>query len=535
MTIKIQNPILPGFNADPAICRVGDDYYIATSTFEWYPGVQISHSKDLKNWQVISRPLNRPEQLNMIGNPDSGGIWAPCLTHSDGQFWLIYTDVKRQNGTFKDTHNYLVTCDTIDGDWSDPIYLNSSGFDPSLFHDDDGKKWLVNMIWDYRPNNHSFGGILLQEYDHEQQKLVGPIDNIFKGSSQGLVEGPHVYKRNGYYYLFTAEGGTSYEHVETIARSRHLKGPYEMMPDVHLVTAKDHPENYLQRNGHGSFCDTPNGDFVFVHLCSRPLRNSGRSPMGRETSLQNMTWKNDWPMLSHGSVAPLTEVTLPIEKEFPFEPLPDRIEFNSQKLDLRLQWLRNPYPEEFIDLETRPGYLRLKGFESLGSVFRSSLVALRQTSFKYQATTEIDFNPADFLQLGGLVCYYNTHKYHYLYVSYDEETSRRRLGIMSCVAGATWDSEFPLYEELKNVEIPQTGNLFLRANIDHHVLYFSWSADGESWNKIDARLDASVLSDEAGTGEGSNFTGAFAGVCCQDLSGQQRAADFKYFEYSNDK
>ena len=249
MTLTIQNPILPGFNADPAICRVGEDYYIATSTFEWYPGVQISHSKDLKNWRVISRPLNRPAQLNMLGNPDSCGIWAPCLTYSDGLFWLIYTDVKRLNGNFKDSHNYLVTCDTIDGDWSDPVFLNSSGFDPSLFHDDDGRKWLVNMIWDYRHTNHRFGGILLQEYDAQKKKLIGPIDNIFKGSSHGLVEGPHLYKHNGYYYLFTAEGGTSYEHVETIARSRQLKGPYELMPSNHLVTAKDHPNNYLQRAG----------------------------------------------------------------------------------------------------------------------------------------------------------------------------------------------------------------------------------------------------------------------------------------------
>jgi xylan 1,4-beta-xylosidase len=469
----------------------------------------------------------------MLGNPDSCGIWAPCLTYNDGQFWLIYTDVKRQNGNFKDSHNYLVTCESIDGDWSDPVFLNSSGFDPSLFHDDDGRKWLVNMVWDYRNNNHRFGGILLQEYDHEQKKLVGPIDNIFAGSAHGLVEGPHIYKRNGYYYLFTAEGGTSYEHVETIARSRDLKGPYDIMPGTHLVTAKDHPDNYLQRNGHGSFCDTPDGDFVFVHLCSRPMRNSGRSPMGRETSLQIMTWKDDWPMLSHGSVAPLTEVELPISEERSFEPLADRIEFDSGDLDLRFQWLRNPFPDEFIDLNSRPGYLRLKGYESLGSLFRTSLVALRQTNFTYRATTEIEFQPTDFQQQAGLTCYYNTHKYHYLYISFDEVENRRHLAIMSCVAGPTWDSEFPMYEDIKKIDIPQQGAIQLRAEIDHAVLYFSWSADGVTWYKIPARLDASVLSDEAGTGEGSNFTGAFVGVSCQDLAGQKRSADFKFFEYRN--
>ena len=134
----ITNPILPGFNPDPSICRVGEDYYIATSTFEWYPGVQIHHSRDLVNWTLVKRPLDRASQLDMRGNPDSCGIWAPCLSHADGLFWLVYTDVKRYSG-FKDTHNYIVTAPSIDGPWSDPIHINSSGFDPSLFHDTDGR------------------------------------------------------------------------------------------------------------------------------------------------------------------------------------------------------------------------------------------------------------------------------------------------------------------------------------------------------------------------------------------------------------
>ena len=146
----IRNPILPGFNPDPSICRVGDDYYIATSTFEWYPGVQIHHSRDLVNWRLVTRPLDRAAQLDMRGNPDSGGVWAPCLSHADGRFWLVYTDVKRLDGNFKDAHNYIVTAPAIEGPWSDPTYVNSSGFDPSLFHDDDGRKWFVNMVWDHR-------------------------------------------------------------------------------------------------------------------------------------------------------------------------------------------------------------------------------------------------------------------------------------------------------------------------------------------------------------------------------------------------
>ena len=155
---QILNPILRGFNPDPSIIRVDEDYYIATSTFEWFPGVQIHHSRDLVNWQLLTRPLRRPGQLNMLGDPDSCGVWAPCLSYDKGLFYLIYTDVKRYGRTstggasggasLRDFHNYLVTSDRIDGDWSDPVYLNSSGFDPSLFHDDDGRKYLVPQLID---------------------------------------------------------------------------------------------------------------------------------------------------------------------------------------------------------------------------------------------------------------------------------------------------------------------------------------------------------------------------------------------------
>ena len=129
----IRNPILPGFNPDPSILRVGDDYYIATSTFEWYPGVQIHHSRDMANWELVTRPLTRKSQLDMRGDPDSCGVWAPCLSHDGEKFWLVYTDVKRKDGSFKDAHNYIVTASAIEGPWSDPVYVNSSGFDPSLF------------------------------------------------------------------------------------------------------------------------------------------------------------------------------------------------------------------------------------------------------------------------------------------------------------------------------------------------------------------------------------------------------------------
>ena len=221
----------------------------------------------------------------MRGDPDSCGIWAPCLTHADGLFHLIYTDVKRYGRTttagasgasLRDFHNYLVTSERIDGDWSDPIYLNSSGFDPSLFHDDDGRKYLVNMLWDHRPGQNRFAGIVLQEYSPAQRRLVGARHNIFKGTSLGLTEAPHLYKRDGWYYLITAEGGTAWGHAVTMARSRALLGPYELHPDVHILSARHRPDVALQRAGHADLVETQSGR----NLHGLSLRTAARATAG---------------------------------------------------------------------------------------------------------------------------------------------------------------------------------------------------------------------------------------------------------------
>jgi len=285
----VRNPILPGFNADPSVLRVGNDYYIATSTFEWFPGVQIHHSTDLANWELVTRPLSRKSQLDMRGDPDSCGVWAPCLTHDGSKFWLVYTDVKRKDGSFKDTPNYIVTADRIEGPWSDPIYINHSGFDPSLYHDDDGKKYFINMLQDHRRRKQFFVGIRMQEWDPETKKLVGPWKTIFPGSDLALVEGPHLYKRNGWYYLLTAEGGTAYEHACTLARSRDIWGPYELHPQKHIITSKDAPLASLQRAGHGDIVDTPDGKTYIVHLAGRPTTQFRRCVLGRECLFKRLT------------------------------------------------------------------------------------------------------------------------------------------------------------------------------------------------------------------------------------------------------
>jgi xylan 1,4-beta-xylosidase len=531
----IRNPILPGFNPDPSIVRVGDDYYIATSTFEWFPGVQIHHSRDLIHWRLVGRPLNRASQLNMLGDPDSCGVWAPCLTYADGLFWLIYTDVKRYGRTtqggsagasLRDTHNYLVTCPTIDGEWSDPVYLNSSGFDPSLFHDDDGRKYLVNMRWDHRPGFNRFSGIALQEYSPAEQALTGPIHMIFRGTSIGFTEGPHLYKRDGYYHLMTAEGGTGWGHAVTMARSRALTGPYELHPDVYVLTARHRPDVELQRAGHADLVETQSGETYLVHLCGRPLRNRGRCTLGRETAIQKMAWGDDgWLRTADGSGLPLSEVDAPGLPPHGFPPSPEREDFDSPLLPLDFQWLRTPWPEELFSLTERPGHLRLFGRETIGSLFRQSLVARRQQAHCYSAGTTMDFEPHGFAQMAGLVCYYNGSKFHYLYVSRDEELGKH-IRIMSCLPDQVQSDVFSA-----PVAIPVGEPVHLRVEVDFERLYFAFRIGDGPWNRMPGPLDASILSDEAAAPGTPNFTGAFVGVCCQDMAGTRCPADFDHFTY----
>lgn len=531
----ITNPILKGFNPDPSILRVGDDYYIATSTFEWYPGVQIHHSRDLVNWRLLTRPLRRPSQLDMLGDPDSCGIWAPCLSHDGEQFHLVYTDVKRYGRTsvggaagasLRDFHNYIVTCATIDGDWSDPVYVNSSGFDPSLFHDDDGRKWFINMLWDHRPGQNRFAGIVAQEYSAKERKLVGERVNIFKGTPLGLTEAPHLYKRGGFYYLLTAEGGTAWNHAVTMARSRALLGPYELHPDTYILSARGRPDAPLQRAGHADIVETQNGDTYMAYLCGRPLKNRGRCTLGRETAIQKMHWADDGWLYTDGEPGlPTLTTPAPALAAHPFPPVPEHDDFDAPQLAIDWQWLRTPYPETIFSLAARPGHLRLHGRESIGSLFTQALVARRQQAHCFSAETVMEFEPAHFQQAAGLVCYYGQNKFHYLHVSHDD-AGGKHIRVMSALPDAPVGDAFTA-----PIGIPSGQRIGLRVEVDAERLYFAYRLGDGAWQRLPEQFDASILSDEAQMPGSPNFTGAFVGMACQDMAGSGAAADFDHFTY----
>lgn len=518
----IRNPVLKGFNPDPSIVRVEDDYYIATSTFEWFPGVQIHHSRDLVNWELLTRPLNRVSQLDLTGVPDSGGIWAPCLSYSQGLFYLIYTNVKHWKcSPYKIAYNYLVTAESITGPWSEPVFLNSSGFDPSLFHDEDGRKWLLNMIWDHRKGHNPFAGILLQEFCPHTQSLIGPIKEIFKGTALGLVEGPHLYRKNGYYYLLTAEGGTQYTHACTLARSRSIDGPYELHPNPYLLTSIGKPEAELQKAGHGSLVETQNGEWYLAHLCGRPI-DGKHCILGRETALQKCVWREDgWPYLDQEDSAPKVTVTAPGLPPSSTAAKSWDGSFNRPELDIHFQSLRRPITEEWLSLTERPGFLRLHGQEPTISQFQQSLIARRVQAFVAEVSTRVEYQPENFQQMAGLIAYYDTTHHYYLRISHENSVGR-------CLNIIRTESEES--EELLDAEIPlpATGPVELRLSLNHTEIQFFYAVEDGNWREIGPALESKILSDDY---DHLGFTGAFVGICAQDISGTGKYADFQYFKY----
>lgn len=519
----ITNPVLRGFNPDASMLRVGDDYYISTSTFEWFPGVQIYHSRDLVNWRLAARPLDSSAMLDLRGVPSSGGIWAPALTYDNGTYYLMITIVMGRRGVYKDLHNYLLTAKDIQGPWSPPLHLNSSGFDPFLFHDEDGSKWLLNMRWDFRKGKNRFAGVVMQQFSPEEGKLLGPVRTIATGTSLGVTEGPFMFKRNGWYYLLLAEGGTGWNHAATLARSRSIEGPYEYDPEFPLITTVDVPDHPLQKTGHGAVVETQNGEWYLSFICARPLPGRRLCPLGRETGLVRVVWTEDgWLRLAEGGKAPRLTFAAPHLSPHPFPADSAMDHFDEPELNARYFTLRVPADDEWLSLSERPGYLRLRGRESLFSWFRQSMVARRLEHYQAEAETCVEFDPEHFNQMAGLTLYYDESDHFYLRVSHDEVIGKH-VGLITTSQGQ--------YDEQEGAVVSVEGwdRCYLKVAVDYESVRFYCSPDGEKWQAVGPVLDLGQLSDEY---EGKlGFTGTFVGLCAQDLSGTMKHADFVYFRY----
>ena len=548
MKTTIQNPILRGFHPDPSIIRVGEDYYIATSTFEWWPGVRLHHSRDLKNWEQIEYPLSRISQLDLRGVGASQGIWAPCLTYDQGTFYLVYTVVRSFYCNMYDTENYLVTSDNIHGPWSEPVALNNFGFDPSLFHDEDGRKYMVSMVTDHRVPKKYAGRLVLQEYDPEKKAMTGPVRDIYRGEKI-FLEGPHIYKRQGWYYLFAADTGTGEGHGQSVLRSRDIWGPYEMLKENHgeqreeneafsILTSRHYEDILLQKSGHGDLVETPGGEWYMVHLCGRAFAdrnpadagrfpNSRRYMMGRETAIQKILWREDgWPVLEAGGTTPQNEV--PVPKEVSEEVLCRkaaafplvRDDFEEKALSLDYQSLRIPMDEHYLSLSARPGWLRMYGRSGLSSRFSQTLIARRMREYCMEASACVEFEPEVFKQMAGLIFLYDCDNYLYLHISRDEDVGK-------CIT--LLKAENKKYEYLTDyIPVREKEALYLKMETRNAMTRFYYGYSEKDWQEIGPLINASFLSDEA-CGEGW-FTGAMIGICCQDMTGFGRYADFDWFE-----
>lgn len=541
---KAMNPILRGFNPDPSIIRVGEDYYIATSTFEWWPGVKISHSRDLVNWSDHGYILTAPEKLDLRGVGTTQGIWAPCLTYDKGTFYLCYTVVKSYYVNMYDTENFIVTSDSIDGPWSDPVRIDGFGFDPSLFHDDDGRKYMISMVTDHRVPKKYQGRLLLEELDPVTFQRIGAAREVY-ASSEIFLEGPHIMKKDGWYYLFAADTGTGEGHGETVLRSRDVFGPYEMHHPSYIkrsegeawsiLTSRQDPSYPLQKSGHGSVVSTPDGEWYMVHITARPsdrcnpdgekrvlnhprFPGARRYPLGRETAIVRLVWDEDgWPRVDGGVLPPL-EVPVEAEK---VEKGAYEADFSS--LDASWQSLRIPMSEHYMKYIPEKKVLRMYGRSGLSSFFSQTLIARRIEEMSFSAEVTVDFTPECFKQMSGLAIMYDTDNYLYLHITHDEEVGK-------CIT--LLRAENRIYEYLTPYIPLTTGEpVSLMVSAEDFYLTFAYRVgDGEPV-VIKSCLDGSFMSDEA-CFDGW-FTGSMIAICCQDLTGRGLHSDVSSFRYEN--
>jgi len=514
--MHVKNPVLRGFNPDPSLLHVNGDYYIATSTFEWFPGVCIYHSKDLVNWEISGGALTDEKYLDMTGFDTATGIWAPNLTWCDGLFYLVYTIVYTDRQRYKDTCNYLVTAEDVKGPWSTPVFLNCSGFDPSLFHEGD-KKYLVNMVIDHRVNHERFPGIEVQEYSAKTGSLIGKPVRISSGTSKRMTEGPNIVKKDGFYYLTLAEGGTRYDHCTTVLRSRNLFGPYEENPDNPVLTSAGQENCLLERAGHSQIIKGSDGHWYMSHLCSRPFMKC--SIMGRESAIQNIEWTDDgWFRLSSNKTGkPEITFSVPAGTVQNLDSS-ERVDFSNENIPPSCMSLRQSFKTNGIEIVN--GALRITGGASIMSKFRQGLIARRQQSLNCDFTAAMKFRPRHLNHVAGLLVYYNYDNNYYLKMTSDEKGEL--LCVSSLVNRVLVDSE-PVYLSSQN------GIIYLKAAIRTENLDFYYSGDGKNYISIGETLDMKNISDEQVDGNG--FTGSMLGVNCSDLQGDGVFAEFLFFDY----
>ncbi|MFC7203183.1 glycoside hydrolase family 43 protein [Haloferax namakaokahaiae] len=501
------NPVLPGTNPDPSVCRVGSTFYLATSSFEYFPGVPLYRSDDLVSWEQIGHCFNRESQLDLSDTDTSGGIYAPTLRYHDGTFYLVTTDVGGQG-------NVLLTAADPAGEWSEPTQLDVPGFDPDLFFDGD----TAYLSYAHGPT--------LAETTIKQATVnpdtgdVGEPSELWRGIEGTFAEAPHLYRVDGTYYLLTAEGGTHLNHMVVAARSDDPTGPFEACPTNPILSHRGHPMQSIKATGHGDLVDAPDGTWWLVFL---GIRQQGGHPgwhqLGRETFLAPVEWVDGWPVVNGGElITPrMTVDSLPGDGSAPDRAAPARATlatFDDETLDVAFEHRRNP-DESAYSLTEPPGSLTLRGrTESLGDS-GATFVGRRQAHFDCRIDTRFTFDPAEGAEAGLALVADERHHYEIGVTRIDGTT----VAIVRLRIGDATETvvETPVDGPEHSVRVDATAE-------EYRLSYLQGDKD---YPEAVGTASSKYLSTEV-TG---NFTGVYIGPYATTGEDATSPASFDYFTY----
>jgi len=497
-----KNPVLSGFYPDPSVCRVGEDFYLVTSTFAYFPGVPIFHSKDLVHWRQIGNVLDRPGQLPLEGVEVSRGIFAPTIRYHEGVFYMITTNVSSGG-------NFLVTATNPAGPWSDPHYIaGANGIDPSLFFDTDGKCYYHGTC-ERREGGQYYGDneIYLQELDLAEMKLVGERYAIWHSALKNAVwpEGPHIYKIGEYYYLLISEGGTAHEHAITVARSKSLTGYYEGHKANPILTHRHLGRDYPIVNvGHGDLVETPNGEWWMALLASRPYGGRFRN-LGRETFLVPVSWEDDWPVVNYG-------IGLVRETERAPNLVPTAGESctchdfgKAAAFPMNMMFLRNPVTEDYAlkSEEAESGLHMRLNKNAITELDTVSYYCIRQQHMNFRAHTHMRFRPEIENECAGLVVF-QSHKYHYQFVL----TMKGDTRVLRLIKHA--GDEVTVMAEHDCDSVADDAVFSLNVTAKGQDLSFGYRADDGSYIPVYENADARILSTDVAGGFVGTTIGMYA-------------------------
>ena len=503
-----RNPILAGAWPDPSICRVGRDYYLVNSTFAWFPGIEVLHSQDLVNWRSLGHAIDRPTQLNYAGLGLSRGLFAPALSHHKGTFYLACTMVDAGG-------NFIITASHPAGPWSDPVWLGFDGIDPALFFDDDGRAWMLNNGAPDRPALYpGHRAIWMQQFEIVAQRLVGPRKVLLDGGvdiskKPVWIEGPHLYKRQGWYYLCAAEGGTSVNHSQVILRSRTLSGPFEPWAHNPILTQRGldaSAPGAVSCTGHADWVIAPDGHWWAVFLGCRALPG-GHWLTGRETFLLPMRWTDDgWPViLPAGDRVPLqvpspaaaqvdTALALPLNG-----PMDWRDDFSTSSLSPAWFTLRAAAQPCW---QLGAGALALSArADRLSGTGWPALLARRVQHARFEATLRLAVPPQAGVEAGLTLL--------------QSERQHDFFGLRRGAAGLEFFVERCDGGQVQTLATlrmaTDAATVEMRISADESSVSYSCAAASGVWHSVTSGLDIRPLSVQA-AGGGLHFTGAVIGL-----------------------